>query len=629
MRIRNKIFLAILFSAFLSLSTVWGAQIGGVVKDKGTARGIAHVVVRAAAVDSKSKVFETRTDRSGAFNLKVDRGHYQVQAIPTGTNYLPGFFAMPNAPTVPAIIDLVAEDVFTFANISLDLGGSIEGRVARLLDGAPLENVRISAESDSHRFVTTTNQHGRYVLRALPPDSYAIEAGVLDSNYIPSFYPRMAFREQAGRIIVHPDDRVSGIDLKLEFGGIIKGRILSATTNQPLSNIMAIAVPFEGNLPERFAYTDEFGSFSIHGLAAGKYRIEAGDERETTEEGTKQHRHVTQFFESQFDRELAQPVELASASTVTGIDFKLYRGNQIRGRVQSGFYDIPLPNVIVQPVFSPESKLRLSTGLSDFDGNYLIDGLPPGNYVVTVDLPEDSRQHVATWFRDQIVRKKATTITVRDGDTYPNADFNLRLGGIVSGRVTADDPEYRLEYKRLHMGISTVRNEIDGFEPRVYDLSDEGLYSIVGAPVGRFQLAVTSEDPNLMIGQSGDIKTIVISEGREIRDLDFTVRVGGSISGKVILKRSRLPIDRYRILLLRTTDQYHEFYKINGDSYTIPGLRPGKYVLILVEEQEPMTLDKLFSGPRWYDTRFAEVKKGEEVTNVDFVVDEGQPLTIP
>jgi hypothetical protein len=218
---------------------------------------------------------------------------------------------------------------------------------------------------------------------------------------------------------------------------------------------------------------------------------------------------------------------------------------------------------------------------------------------------------------------------LKDGDTYPNVDFNLRLGGNVSGRVTVDDPEYSLDYKRLHVVLSTVANEIDGFEPRSYDLGQDGRYAIVGAPIGRFLLALTSEDPNLMLNPGLDVKTLVIAEGRDLRDVDFPIRVGGSISGKVVLKRSRLPLDHYVLLLMRFNEEFFEFHKIVGDTYIIPGLRSGKYIVILVEKTEPMTLEKLFAGPRWYDSKIVEVKKGTETTNVDFIINETQPITLP
>lgn len=629
MKLQPRKFFAGLIFIPLAFSICRAAEIGGIVKDKDTGLGIAHVVVRAISVQPTAKVYEGHTDRNGAYVLHVQHGRYRVSAIPAGTNYLPGYFSEPKEPSVPGVVDLVAEDVFTFANITLEQGASIEGHVRRLADGVPLENVRVTAESESTRTVTTTDKNGRYLLRALPPNTYTIEAGVLDSNYIPIFYPRAAFREQAEKMTVRTGEKVSGIDLKLEFGASIRGHILSATTNQPLSEIMAIAVPTQGNQPERFAYTDRSGFYSIHGLSRGEYRIEAGDEQASSAEGTRQRRFITQFYDHEFDRELAKPVQVTGAEMITGIDFSLYRGNHITGYIRSAYYNQPLSNVLVRPVASGERKTPTPIAVSNAEGEYEVNDLPPGNYSVTVDLPETSKQHVATWYRDQVARRKATLIPLEDGDRYPNVDFNLRLGGNIYGRVTLDDPDYPLEYKRLHIVMSTVSNEIDGFEPRVYDLSDEGRYSIMGSPIGRFHLIVTSEDPNVMLGSSSDMKTIYVAEGRELRDVDFSLRLGGSISGKVTIKRSHLTIDHYRILVLRMNDPYHEFVKIQGDSYKVPGLRSGKYVVILVEEADPLTLEKVFTGPRWYDSKIVEIKRGVALTNVDFVINESVPPIIP
>jgi Carboxypeptidase regulatory-like domain len=629
MRTYARRLMAVLWTLPLTLNIAWAAQIGGVVKDKETGKGIPRILVRASSLEQKPTTYESQTDREGAFVIRVPRGRYRVQAVPSGTNYLPGSYRQADNPAVPGVVELVAEDVFSFANIALNQGGSIEGRVTRLADGVPLENVRVTVEGENNRAVTTTGKGGRYTLRALPPDDYSVVAGVLDSRYIPSYYPHAAFRERGERIPINAGDKASGIDLRLEFGATIQGRILSATTNQPLTDVMVVAVPTEGNQPERFAYTDTSGVFSIPGLAKGSYIVEAGGERAESPEGTKLHRFITEFFDHQLVRELAKPLEVSSAETVTGINFNLFQGSHILGRIRSTYYNQPMPSVTIRPVTLSQTKIKIPVGTSDAEGHYEIDELPPGNYHVTVDLPPPSEQHIATWYRDQIAEKKATIVTLKDGDTIPDVDFNLRLGGSISGRVTVDDPDYPLEFKQLHLIFSTVANEIDGFEPRSYDFSQEGHYSIVGAPVGRFQLALTSEDPNLILSPTLDVKTIVLAEGRDVRDVDFPVRLGGSISGKVVLKRSRVPLDHYVILVMRFNEEDYQFQKIEGDSYTIPGLRSGRYLVILVERQEPMTLEKLFAGPRWYDSKIVEVKKGVQASNVDFIINETQPLTLP
>ena len=629
MRTHSHRLVAVLCFIPFAVSVTWAAQIGGVVKDKETGRGVSRVVVRATSIEQRPSTYETLTDREGAYVVKVPRGRYRVQAIPSGSNYLPSIYRQPENPSIPGVVELVAEDVFSFANIRLELGGSIEGRVTRVADGVPLDNVRVTVEGETYRGVATTGKDGRYLPRALAPDDYSVQAGVLDSRYIPSFYPRALFREQGERIAIHPGDKASGIDLKLDFGAAIQGRIISASSNEPLPDVMAVAVPVEGNQPERYAYTDESGNYSIHGLAQGKYILEAGDERSESPEGTRLHRYITEFYDHKLDRALARPLEVSGAETITGINFYLVRGSHIFGRVRSVFYNQPMLDVTVRPVAQSDGKVKIPVAVSDTEGRYAVDDLPPGSYHVTVDLPPPGQQHVATWYRDQVAEKKATVLTLKDGDTYPNVDFNLRLGGNVSGRVTVDDPEYSLDYKHLHLILSTVGNEIDGFEPRSYELSQEGRYAIVGAPIGRFHLALTSEDPNVMLNPGIDVKTLIISEGRDLRDIDFPIRVGGSISGKVILKRSHLPLDHYVILLMRFNEEFYEFHRIQGDSYTVPGLRSGKYMVVLVEEQEPMTLEKLFAGPRWYDSKIVEVKKGIETTNVDFTVEETQPITIP
>lgn len=624
-----KTFALLLALEFLLTSHAFAAQIGGVVRDKNTAVGIPHVVVRVTPVASPQLHFDTLTSRNGTYVIKVRQGRYQVQAIPIGTNYLPAFYTQSFPSNIPAIVELVAEDMFSFGHIDLELGGSIQGRVSRLLDGTPLSDIRVSVESENYRQTTTTDKSGHYLFRALPKNDYVIEAGASDSGYMASYFPRSDYPERATHVPVRPGDRITGINLRLELGARIQGRILSATSNQPLPDIKIIAEPVAGREPERVAYSDHAGFFTISGLRGGKYRIEAGGEAPSLLSDFSPKKYVTQFFDHVFDRELAHAVEVSTGSTLTGVDFSLSRGNQIRGRVRSSYFNAPLPNVTIRPVNILENSPLLPSTQSTGEGQYVVENLPPGDYLATVELPEATESHVPTWYRNQLVRKKASIISLRDGDAYPNVDFNLPLGSNISGRVTVDDPDYPIDFKRLHVVLSTVGNEIEGFEPRTYGFSEDGHYSIVGAPSGRFHLAPKSEDPNLTIHPVQDTKTVLLSEGRDLRDVDFALRLGGSISGKVIVKRSRLALDRYQVLLLRVNEPFHEFYKLQGDTYTIPGLRSGRYIVVLVEEQEPMTLEKLFTGSRFFDSRIVDVKKGIAVTDVNFVVDEGQPLSLP
>ncbi|MDD5543584.1 MAG: carboxypeptidase-like regulatory domain-containing protein [Acidobacteriia bacterium] len=619
--------IAIPLTSFFAATAIWGAQIGGVVLDKKSGQGIAGVVVRATPQTPKGRNYETRTDRQGAFILKVERGQYQLRAIPAGTNYLPGFFRRSEADTSPSTISLVAEDVFSFADISLELGGSIEGQISRAADGEALNNVRVSALGGSHRASAVTDSRGHYVLRALPRDAYVVVAGVLDSDYIPVYYPKVYNAGEAEPLEIHPGDRVSGINMKLNFGARIQGRVFSATTNKPLSGVMAIAVPLEGTNPERFAYSDPEGFYSINGLIPGNYRIEAGDEENDTKEGTKVHQFITQYFDLETDRELAKTVPVSVAETITGVDFKLYRGNRIEGRIRSVFYNRPLAGVLVRPVLIKPSKVPIPTATSGPDGRYVVEDLPPGTYAVTATPPEASEHYFPLWYRDSVSRSKATTLTLLDGDVYPNVDFDFHLGGDVSGRVATNDPDYPLDPEQCRVILSGVGNEIDGFVPERFELDSDGRYSIVGAPPGRYHLHVESDDPNLII-TAMDTKTIVVNEGREQRNVDFLLRVGGSITGLVTLKHSHLTIEEYRILLLRVNESFHAFYKIDKDHYTIAGIAPGKYIVALVEAQEPLTLEKLFSGPRHYQSLIVDVKKGLTAKGVDFVIDESHPPAI-
>ncbi len=125
-------------------------------------------------------------------------------------------------------------------------------------------------------------------------------------------------------------------------------------------------------------------------------------------------------------------VELSSADIVVGIgevakgvDFSLYQGGRIRGRITTNGVD-PLPNI---PVVGLKDGIEQGSGISDSDGYFLISGtgISTGTYVVVPQLEAG-----------ESASPSSTTVLVQAGLTTFSSTYTVTGAfGYVQGSVTS------------------------------------------------------------------------------------------------------------------------------------------------------------------------------------------------
>lgn len=178
-------------------------------------------------------------------------------------------------------------------------------------------------------------------------------------------------------------------------------------------------------------------------------------------------------------------------------DFVLGQLPSLSGSVTAG--GDPVSNVTVE-ITGPGGFSASTT--TDAEGNYSFDGLEPGDYTVTIVVPEGY----------QVDGEDELSATVDDADVT-DVDFELFRPGSLGGMVVDDagDP------------VPGVTIEVTGPDgPVTLTTDDEGNYYLDDLPPGEYNVVITAPDGFTVDGE--DEYTITITEAGESElDLDFRV----------------------------------------------------------------------------------------------------------
>lgn len=157
---------------------------------------------------------------------------------------------------------------------------------------------------------------------------------------------------------------------------IIRGIVVAADTGSPLRRVQVRAMSPESR-GGGVTSTAADGRFEIKDLPAGRYSISAS-----------KGAFVTIQYGQRRTGEPGTPIELADGQVAEKVNFFLYRGSVIAGRIVDESGDA-MSGVNVQPMryqFMAGSRRLMPTGASDRtddQGAYRLYGLAPGDYYVS------------------------------------------------------------------------------------------------------------------------------------------------------------------------------------------------------------------------------------------------------
>ncbi len=377
-----------------------GGSITGVVREAGSSTAVAHatvwVIPQATGGNANSAGVQAVSDAQGVYRITgLATGNYLVTARAEG--YAQQFYNGVADQALATQVAVVNGQSTTGIDFALAALPGISGTVTDESSGLPLAKAVVIIEHAAMRLVATTNEQGKYHL-VVAPGSYKLRAE--RQGYAPEWYNNKADASLADDVVLTPGNSMTGIDFSLlRHGGSISGVVrdaggaaiagarVSAWLPSPASNV------HPAGFGQATSVAD--GSYRIEGLAAGNYLVRA-----------EAKGALPEYYDNAATPQLAAPVAVAANQAVLGIDFALDGGGSIAGSVTDVATGLPIAHAMIRV---RGNQIRGEWGArSDAQGNYLVEGLPTGDYTVQFVAP----RYIAEYYDDAVLPASATPVTV-------------------------------------------------------------------------------------------------------------------------------------------------------------------------------------------------------------------------
>ncbi|MBK8283877.1 MAG: carboxypeptidase regulatory-like domain-containing protein [Ahniella sp.] len=439
-----------------------GARVSGTIRSVSGALPIQGATVSLSGPAFASGV----TDALGNFTVSgIPAGVYYVNADAPALNYVQTWLGdVPcrgfHCQGTGTPLTVTANAVISGLQINLGTGGTLSGTISDGLTGFPApRQTRLELFDTSNRLIvqSISNGAGGFSFGGLAPGAYkAVFAsssvvGWMDTAFGGLQCPRGGCDQSLlPSVFVTAGATTSGINVTLPRGPRISGRILDATTGQPIvpkawGSTYSSSVAMNNNLSNYagFASVDRAGNYlSRTGFPNGPYFVSTFLLRNNTPIGGG---YIDELFD---DRACpygscgltsGTPVNVAGTD-VTGINMNLSPGGGMSGRVTDAGSGNGLAGVTVR-AFDATNRL-VAVSATGPTGNYQISGLPAGNYFLTTDNPLGYQDELFNGFSCEPFCNPSTgsAVVVTGTTITANRDFALERSVTISGLVTEGVP---------------------------------------------------------------------------------------------------------------------------------------------------------------------------------------------
>ena len=267
-------------------------------------------------------------------------------------------------------------------------------------------------------------------------------------------------------------------------------------------------------------------------------------------------------------------MEVGPDSALIDIDFTLTTGATISGRVTDAATGRPIAKADVNADSSGEGS-NVWTQTAE-DGSYFLSGLAPAGY--RVQAKGDG--YIEQVFDDQTAWDRADLVFVGEDSEHTGIDFALKIGGTITGRVI-DQATGR---PVVNVGVG-AENAGDG--PSNWTTADrDGRYALTGIAPGAYRIKASAQEkgyievfyPDTPYWDDADL--VLVSGTEDVAGIDFALRQGAILSGRVTDAQTGQPVARLSVGAHSEEGGPGGFGQTRFDGvYTIEGLAPGRYVI--------------------------------------------------
>lgn len=413
--------------------------------------------------------------RFGNHGMTDENGNYLIPNLRSGSYYvtadLPGyqreFFDDADRLVDATVVPVVNPNTTSDVDFALGLNSALSGTVFSDDDSVGIKGALVYAKPlngpDDLRFKTRTNENGEYVLD-LEPGFYLVAAEAEGFNH--EFFEDEFDPAFATPVEVLENQHTSGIDFGLAPLSTLTGMVTDQITGDPIANAWVYAYPEVGGGRAVKGITREDGSYSLEGLAPGIYFVKAGSRG-----------YHPEFYTEAETLSDATPLSVGVNEVWLGISFTLSPASIIEGTVLTD-QGLPIVRalVVAKMIGSPFRK----EALSDTTGNYRIENLPSGNYIVFAM----ARGYYREFYDNAETRDEATPVELSTSEVESGIDFSLSEipdnAGAISGFVFDDQDNLPIP------GAIMVAVAAQGGPPLFSVTDADGFYGIKGLTNGDY-----------------------------------------------------------------------------------------------------------------------------------------------
>jgi len=473
---------------------------------------------------------------------------------------------------------------------------TISGKVTMLGRAVPgvVVVARLIQSRRSVRFVDKTDSVGNYRITNVPPGTYEIVPSV--TQYA------LTGPDMIKSLIVGEGETYDAIDFTVLRGGVITGRVTDSEGKPIVDEEIVISGPEGTAYQETVARlglfrttTDDRGIYRVFGLPPGKYTVAAGtNEEQFFLRVYSRFTYKRTFHPSTTEAAKATLIEVTEGGEATNIDIALRRrlvGYTVTGRVVDAASGNPQPNIRYSLTKYRENGWTSHGGmLTDAQGGFVFDGLPPGKYAVSLARSIDSDNY-AEPVPFEVVDRDLEGLTLK-----------LTEGGIISGSIVFEGVDERVA--RTKFPNMTVISFIDTNRPITEQASPstpvnaDGTFRLAGLGSGvvRFSIMTgvgesTPEFELARVERGGEIvaRGIEIKEGQKISGLRLVVRnPSGSIRGELRIQNGQMQTDGMIVLVRRVGQESSLSANLDARGrFQLSGLAAGVYEVSLMTVGRP------------------------------------------
>jgi len=541
-----------------------GSVITGSVSDRATGAPLSNFWVVVSNASTGEHVGSGYSDGSGGYTVSgLPSGNYLVSCSATG--YLTNWFDGKADATSATTIALSAPNAVSGINLALDRAGSISGTITDRSTGVGIANAYLSlSERNSGNWVGSsyTDSSGVYIITGLASGSYRLRIEAPSgSGYIGVWYGESLC---ADGVSVSAPNTTTGIDAQLELGGSISGRVTDAATGLGVPGLgITLSRGSSQTTPSAVSTAtitaDATGAYVVGGLASGDYLL-------------------TFSSADYLSSSTAAATKVTAPNAVTGQNIALVRGGGISGRVIDSSSGSGVYEVLVEAV-NTVSHASAGSGTSDYNGNYLITGLPSGSYALYYDGRYAGLSYGNGWFvegasSDDSAAVRAFASAPRALSVASTASVPDAVSWQTPAVVRSDLPP-----------VSAVPVPVTGIAPEPISNPIPIFLPLPGVRVSYPVPVMIISDP---LSPSGTISSaypvpeaapVSVAAPAITSGVDFAINQLGAISGRVSDSASGSPLNWVFVTVYDslTGAAVGGTFSNSDGSYTLGGLPSGSY----------------------------------------------------